>query len=444
MPSLSVSTIKDPEFINLKPLDINPLMSSCEIKVLYIGENRNYSFITKEVAIEMSKTLRGCPIVGWYKEDKEDFFDHGDIITIDGDGIKFNNMTRPYGFVSPDAKVWFKEFEDTDEFGNKIVREYLMTTGYIWDGQYKEAESIIKNGKNQSMELDEKSLDGHWAKNIKTNMEFFIVNDATFSKLCILGDEVEPCFEGANITAPNISKSFSINNSNDFKQNLYTMMQQLKFALEGGKTQMEDNKNNTDFSKNQENRANVDNPIEQNANTNFACSTDDKEKKDYKEEEEKGKKKEPDKEDKEDSEKNKDKSDEDKKDKNYSLLEDKFSKLEEKYTKLESDYNNLVAFKANVENEKKEALIAQFSMLSDEDKKDVIDHKTEYSLEEIESKLSVICFRKKINFNLNNTSDTDSADTQEEPITTFNLNNNNESVPAWISAVMNTQKSRNI
>ena len=40
------------------------------------------------------------------------------------------------------------------------------------------------------MELDEKSLQGHWAKNTKNEMEFFIINDAIFSKLCILGDDV--------------------------------------------------------------------------------------------------------------------------------------------------------------------------------------------------------------------------------------------------------------
>jgi hypothetical protein len=44
------------------------------------------------------------------------------------------------------------------------------------------------------MELDEKTLKGHWATNPKNNMEFFIINDAIFEKLCILGDEVEPCF----------------------------------------------------------------------------------------------------------------------------------------------------------------------------------------------------------------------------------------------------------
>jgi hypothetical protein len=33
----SISTIDSPEFINLQPVEISPLMSSCEIKVLYVG-----------------------------------------------------------------------------------------------------------------------------------------------------------------------------------------------------------------------------------------------------------------------------------------------------------------------------------------------------------------------------------------------------------------------
>ena len=70
----SIATINSPEFINLQQLDINPLMSSCEIKVLYVGANRNGSFISKQVATEMAKTLRGAPIVGYYKENKEDLF----------------------------------------------------------------------------------------------------------------------------------------------------------------------------------------------------------------------------------------------------------------------------------------------------------------------------------------------------------------------------------
>jgi hypothetical protein len=46
-------------------------------------------------------------------------------------------------------------------------------------------------------------------------------------------------------------------------------------------------------------------------------------------------------------------------------------------------------------------------MLSDEDKKDVIENKTNYTLDEIKSKLAVICFEKKVNFGLENTSEND-------------------------------------
>jgi len=86
----------------------------------------------------MAKTLRGAPIVGYYKTDKEDFADHGQQMIWDDTGIHFNVLTKPYGFVSPDAKVWFKDFTETDDFGNEVVRTYLMTTGYLWTGQFEE------------------------------------------------------------------------------------------------------------------------------------------------------------------------------------------------------------------------------------------------------------------------------------------------------------------
>ena len=37
-----VNTIQGPEFINLQPLDMNPLMEACEIKVFYL---RNFPSI---------------------------------------------------------------------------------------------------------------------------------------------------------------------------------------------------------------------------------------------------------------------------------------------------------------------------------------------------------------------------------------------------------------
>ena len=455
----SVATIKSPQFINLTPLDINPLMSACEIKVFYIGENRNKSFISKEVATQMAKTLRGAPIVGYYKPDKEDFTDHGEEITIDGDGVHFKNNTKPYGFVAPDAKVWFKDFEEEDDFGNSVIRTYLMTTGYLWEGQFEEAKKVFEDdGKPHSMELDEKSLKGHWATNPNNNMEFFIINDAIFEKLCILGDEVEPCFQGSGVTAPDVSTTFSLDDN--FKHTLFTMMEELKYALEGGNTMVKVTEDSvkdlettavepevaTDFTENQVNK-NESSSSEQAPTSEF--KKDDEEDKKEKENpsESKDDKKDEDSEsnggsadEKEDASDKEDKEEEDKKKKEkFTVLEQKYQELQASYASLEEEVKELRTFKKNIEDKQKDDLIADFYMLSDEDKKDVIEHKAEYSLEDIKSKLAVICFEKKVNFNLDTSSENEELNVEAEddsPVTTFNVKATEDStVPEWVRAV---------
>ena len=518
----SLATIESPEFINLQPLEINPLMSSCEIKVLYLGENRNHSYITKEVATDMAKTLRGAPIVGYFKEEVGDFRDHGDRVIMDEEGIKFECMTKPYGFVAPDAKVWFQKFEDTDEFGNVETREYLMTTGYLWTGQYEEAKLAVEEGRPQSMELDVETLDGHWSTNHKTGMDFFIINDAIFSKLCILGDDVEPCFEGASVTAPEVSTTFSKMDDN-FKNTLYTMMQDLKFALEGGKnmdmeqnvvteevveeTAIESNEEvveteetpATEFDSVKRDEETVEPVIEEVAETtveetpaeeevveeetveeseveteevveetiveeenltnddnseqsitaeteesieatlssqeNFAKSEDEEKEEDKDTDEEESNETDTDADDNNDNE-------EDEEKKKYSLLEEEHSKLQAEYAELNSKYEALVEFKNQVENEKKDALINSFYMLSNEDKQEVIENKANYSLDDIEAKLSVICVRKKVNFDLDDTSKNDNT-VEEENVMTYSLSGNDmASTPAWITALKNTRDNR--
>ena len=472
----SIATIDSPEFINLQPLEINPLMSSCEIKVLYLGENRNHSYITKDVATEMAKTLRGAPIVGYYKEEKDDFADHGERMIFDDEGIKFECLTRPYGFVAPDAKVWFQKLDDVDEFGNTTTREYLMTTGYLWTGQYEECKSVVEGGKPQSMELDEESLEGHWSTNSKTGMDFFIINDAIFSKLCILGEDVEPCFEGSSITAPEVSKTFTKMDDN-FKKTLYAMMQDLKFALEGGQKMIideaetkvtepevveteaeitaeetsikteatveeettletEESSENKD-TEDQSVLAENDNSIEdQSSQENFTKADD-------KDEEEESKDANDSKKDSESEEDDEDKEykcgENDKKEKSYSLLETELAETKAAYADLEQKYQVLVEFKKQIDNEKKDALINSFYMLSDEDKADVIENKSNYSLDEIESKLSVICVRKRVNFDLEDTSKKEEV---VENVTTYNMNDVEPTTPAWIAAIKNTRNSK--
>ena len=460
---MSIATIDKPEFINVKPY--NPLISECEIKVLYIGENRNKSYITKEVATEMANSLPGNPIVGYFREDIGDFRDHGDMVTIDHEGVHFKCMTRPYGFVAPDAKVWFQKFEETDEFGNVEIREYLMTTGFLWTGQYPECVPVANEGRPQSMELDEESLNGKWAKNNKTGIDFFIINDAIFSKLCILGQDVEPCFEGAAVSAPTVSASFT-KVDDEFTKTLYDMMQELKFALKGEEqnmvevinTQEPEQEVQSSFAKPEDEEKDkkeeqVEAPAEskeedeEEKKKNFAKEEDEKEEKqeepeekEDKEDKDKFAKSEEEKEDKanESSEEEKDKEEKEK----YSALEAEHEALQQKYSELEETCKELLAFKNQVEDEKKTELINSFYMLSDEDKQEIIENKAQYSLDDIEAKLSVICVRKKVNFNLDDESEV--VVETENPVTTFNLDTDTTSTPAWVSAVRNTKNSRNI
>ena len=86
------------EFINLSPLDINPFMSRCEIKVFYLNRNRNRSEISKEVAKKMAKSVRGCPIVGYYSKDKEDFGTHEKFVTVDDKGIHLSSKSLEFTY----------------------------------------------------------------------------------------------------------------------------------------------------------------------------------------------------------------------------------------------------------------------------------------------------------------------------------------------------------
>ena len=430
----SVATIDSPEFLNLQPLDINPLMSKCDIKVFYVGANRNQTFITEDVAVEIGKTLRGAPIVGYYRESKEDFTDHGEKVIIDDEGIKFQCQTVPYGFISPDAEVWFQNFEDNDGMGNTVIHKYLMTTGYLWTEQFPESSLPVEQGRPQSMELQGASVKGQWKTNYDNGMDFFIINDAIIQKICILGDDVEPCFEGASVTAPDVSTKFALDDN--FKHTLYSMMQDLKNALNEGRQQMENLENTVvvenedkdlEFTQSEEVISETTSDTTENIE-DTSVSTD------YVKDEDEDKEEEESEQEGEDASEE----DEEKKNRNYELLEEELSDLKNSYSVLQNQYQELLDFKNQIDNQKKDELIAEFYMLSDEDKADVINNKEKYTFDEIKAKLSVICFDKKINFTLNEVED---KKEKEEDIVTYTMNNNEDSgLPEWVKAVKEQEK----
>ena len=142
----------------------------------------------------------------------------------------------------------------------------------------------------------------------------------------------------------------------------------------------------------------------------------------------------------------------------YQELLEKYSALESKVNELTDTINNfnnqvaelnttienltaenktLAEFKVSIDREKKNQLISSFYMLSDEQKKDCIDNIDTYSYDDIEAKLSVICVRNKVSFDL---------DKPNEPVT-YNIDHVEEtdaSLPAWIQRVQEVAKEKNI
>ena len=449
----SIPTSTSVEFVSLTPL--NPLISKCEIKVLYTGLNRNKSFITKDVANKMAQSLPGTPIVGEFLT--QDFGDHGEEdLVIDENGLRFVKSTVPYGFIPTDAKIWWQNFLDCDG----VEREYLLTEGYLWTGRYPETQRVISKGNGQSMELDRDSLVGEWTKSDNAEFEYFNIDEAFFSALCILGEDVEPCFEGANIGRPGLLYSLD---KDDFKSQLSAFMLDLKDALntQGG-IPMEDNKSletplapevEVEEVEVVEETTEIVEEVEVEATETESADAeveefakDDKKKKKEEEKEEEQTSEEQPSNDKQ--EENTDEEDKKKKKKNYELEEvEEYVQLSKDFLELSAKYESLVQeyeamkpvlekFQAQ-ENERvmaeKQEMINRFYMLDEADLKEVKENIANFSLDEIESKLCVIAVRKKVNFNLDTTENSDKE--IEKPITTFNMGTVVDSTPAWLKAV---------
>lgn len=174
---------------------INPLITKTVVKIMYPGKNRNGSYITREVAERMAASLPNIPIVGEWSRDQDDFLSHGQPYN----EIELKTTTVPIGVVPSDTKIWWEKYLDNDE----VEREYLCCEAYIWTGRYPESQKIFRDGiNNQSMELDPASMKGTWAQIENKGSEYFIIEEAIFTALCVLGEEVEPCFEGASINPP--------------------------------------------------------------------------------------------------------------------------------------------------------------------------------------------------------------------------------------------------
>ena len=158
----------------------NEVLSKARCRIFYTGANRNGTYITEEFANKLISTLPYVPVKGIYDTMKDDFTDHG----------RERYEGRIYGIVPENPNFAWESHLDTDG----VERTYACTDVYLFTGLYKqEAFDIIQ--KSQSMELYADSIEGEWQ--FINGKRFFVFTEGRFLGLQALGEDYEPCFEGA-------------------------------------------------------------------------------------------------------------------------------------------------------------------------------------------------------------------------------------------------------
>ena len=176
-------------------------------KVFYKGRNRNGTFITDEFAQKLINSAPYTPVKGIYEVD--DYTDHG---TKRSEG-------RIYGIVPAEPNFAWEKHLDPDG----VEREYACFDVLYYTALYKEAGEI--DGKSESMELYRDTLKGDWK--FIDGKKTYVFTEGCFLGLQALGDDVEPCFEGASFyTRENESSIIALLEKYEKRTDLFQFQEQ--------------------------------------------------------------------------------------------------------------------------------------------------------------------------------------------------------------------------
>lgn len=163
-----------------EPEPISTTLSKCRVRIFYRGFNRNRTFISDDFAQQLINSLPYVPIKGIFNYGKVDYEDHG-IDSTDG---------RIYGIIAANPNFAWEKHIDQDG----IEREYACADAILFSALYPEAKIIV--GSRQSMEIYPETMEGYW-DTWEDGMPYFNFKKGELLGLQVLGQDVEPCFEGA-------------------------------------------------------------------------------------------------------------------------------------------------------------------------------------------------------------------------------------------------------
>ena len=159
-----------------------------KIFIAHTGENLNNTSFSLESLVHLADSLAHVPIVGCIKEGEESIYDfsgHEEKITITTDGIDYEYIGVPFGFIPEDHNAHI-EIRDG--------KQWLVAEGFLWT-KFNQSIDIFdsNNGKkSQSMEIED-------VLGYVDDEGVLHIEEAVFSALCILGNDVAPAMTGSTI-----------------------------------------------------------------------------------------------------------------------------------------------------------------------------------------------------------------------------------------------------
>lgn len=161
------------------------VFAPAKILIGYCGDNRNYSNISEEVY--MNARIKNIPVVANFISDKNDFGGHDVKIIHTEDGIDFYAATVPFGLVPESAKQWF-----TEEMVDGEMKKCYWTECLLWKRQYGFEKIAQTKRINHSMEISASEY-------TERDDGIIQIDKMDFEALCLLGSDVEPCFENSRL-----------------------------------------------------------------------------------------------------------------------------------------------------------------------------------------------------------------------------------------------------
>ena len=194
--------------------EINSSFASGSLRVMYTGENRNGSYISRDAVEAALPTLYNVPIVCHYIYEDNMIGGHDISVERDeNDNLRLRTLTEPCGVVPEHAVFRFENMED--DAGAE--HEYLVIDGVIlWKRQdvYRHITEDLDGCVKHSMEINV-------TNGGRTDSGVYDIRGFEFTALCLL-EACNPCFQGSQLELYAMA---------GFKEKMTQMMAELKEAL---------------------------------------------------------------------------------------------------------------------------------------------------------------------------------------------------------------------